>query len=97
MFEVEMFVSHFCSSGSDISLENAVRSFPYKLMPFVAVIQLVCWGVYAEGCYSMTGDNSQLWYAGFGFVFPGSLLLPTALHCVPPCSSLPSDTHLKPI
>jgi len=48
-------------------------SFPYKLMPFVAVIQLVCWGVYAEGCYSMTGDNSQLWYAGFGFIFPAAL------------------------
>jgi len=57
----------------DYEMFHVEMSFPYKLMPVVAVIQLGCWGVYAEQAYSFTGDTSQLWYVGFGFLFPGAL------------------------
>jgi len=56
-----------------LELFAADQSFAFKIMPFVAVTQLACWGMYAEQSYAFTGDPNQLWYVALGLIFPGAL------------------------
>merc|ERR1711871_1874774 len=72
----------FCSASpaaekqedDELQLFDAEISFPMKLMPYVAVIQLSCFAVYAETAYTLSGDSSQLAYAAAGFLFPAGLV-----------------------